>query len=124
MASRGWPPLLLLAAFTAVGVPSCGSASEGESCDRSNRDGDCEEGLICREAFEVRAGKSVCCPRPPARPSVSACLPAVASFEPDAAAGGGPAAGGATGSGGAAGSGGADGGSDASPDAPADGSGD
>src|SRR5688572_27239258 len=43
---------------------ACGASAEGESCDLTNRDADCEDGLVCLPAHAVRAVEAVCCPRP------------------------------------------------------------
>lgn len=120
---------------------ACSDASEGEGCDLANGNDDCDEGLICRGAWEVRASGSVCCPAPPAKPSASACQPEVESYEPDPSVDSPPIApgtggtSGAGGAGGASGSGGAAGGDastgdaadatgDGATDATADGAGD
>ena len=62
---------------------ACGHSAEGESCDLENGNTDCEDGLICRSGYEVKAGKSVCCPRPPTKPSTSACETKHEGYEPD-----------------------------------------
>ncbi|MCA9597412.1 MAG: hypothetical protein KC776_29060 [Myxococcales bacterium] len=124
--------LRTLASALAIGLVAatgCGRSEEGESCDRANGNDDCAAGLVCRAGFEVKAGDSVCCPRPPAKPSTNACQPAVSTFDPDpsvdaaVASGGSGGTGGSAGQAGAAGSGGvsgADAGTDASADAEAD----
>ena len=104
--------LALFLAFAAT-APACSSgASEGRSCDRANGNNDCASGLVCRAAIDIAASSSRCCPRPPGKPSVSACGPAVKDFQPDPSvppygnSGGNPGSGGNAGTGGAAGSGG------------------
>ena len=123
-------PRVWFLAITLALLGACSDASEGEGCDLANGNDDCDEGLICRGAWEVRASGSVCCPAPPAQPSASACQPEVESYEPDPSVDSG-----AGGAGGAAGSGGAAGGDastgdaadatgDGATDATADGAGD
>ncbi len=65
-------------------VVACSSlAEEGESCDRANGNADCEEGLVCLSEVDIVATRSVCCPRPPAKPSSSACEPELEHHLPD-----------------------------------------
>jgi hypothetical protein len=117
-------PLLVAVALGAFGG-CAGSAEEGEACDRDNGNADCESGLICRGEWEIRAKESVCCPAPPAKPSVDACKPQIEHAHPDPtvdASYGAGGAGGTPGSGGSAGSGGqppdsGDDAADAEPDA-------
>ena len=131
-------PRVWFLAITLALLGACSDASEGDGCDLANGNDDCDEGLICRGAWEVRASGSVCCPAPPAKPSASACQPEVETYEPDPSVDSPPIApgtGGAGGTGGAAGSGGAAGGDastgdaadatgDGATDATADGAGD
>ena len=112
----------ILAISLAV-LGACGDKSEGESCDLGNGNGDCESGLVCRGAWEIKASKDTCCPRPPAKPSTDACQPKLGKFEPDPSVDAAvipPGTGG--GSGGTGGSGGAGGGAGSGGSAGTDGS--
>ncbi len=112
---RAFRSFVTVAAVVVVAVIGCGKSAEGDSCDRGNGNDDCDQGLVCRPAFEVRASESVCCPRPPAKPTTSACQPAITEFDPDpsvdaaTSSGGGGNTGGTGGTGGAAGAAGSGG---------------
>lgn len=114
----------VLALLALAPLASCSSlAEEGESCDRANGNADCEDGLICRSALDVAATRSVCCPRPPEKPSSAECEPELAHAVPDPSIDASYGAGG-TGTGGTAGgagSGGSAGFAGAASDAAADG---
>jgi hypothetical protein len=62
---------------------ACGKSGEGESCVLANGNDDCDDGLVCRGSWEVASKKPVCCPRPPAKPTTSACEPKIEHFTPD-----------------------------------------
>jgi hypothetical protein len=55
------PARLGLLALSAIFAIACASQSEGERCDRSNGDNDCESGLAC-VAGATLDGAAVCCP--------------------------------------------------------------
>ena len=129
---------LVLAALVSLPFVACsGLAEEGEACDRANGNSDCENGLVCRGEWEVMADEAVCCPRPPAKPSSSACKPEIEHQHPDpsidasygaggtgtggtAGSAGQAGSGGSAGAGGGAGAGGSEAGADADSDAAAD----
>jgi len=103
---------------------ACSDAAEGESCDLANGNDDCEEGLICRGPWDIASKEAVCCPAPPAKPSVGACGPKVKSYEPDPSVDAAPippGTGGSSGTGGTGGSGGDDAGDGAAGTAGSDG---
>ncbi len=109
-----WVRVAVLGAFALAPMTACSSLSEeGESCDRANGNDDCENGLVCRPEWEIQATESVCCPRPPAKPSSASCDPEIDHYVPDPSIDGSFGAGGAGGAGGSAGSSG-DSGTDAS----------
>lgn len=67
-----------LALLFVVGLSGCGKQGEGERCDLNNGSfDDCESGLQCFSAdqlsIEDGRGVALCCPIPPAQPSVDAC---------------------------------------------------
>lgn len=112
---------LLFSFLTPLAFTSCSQSAEGESCEIENGNDDCEEGLICRGPWEVNSKEPVCCPRPPTKPSSSACEPKLNHHTPDPSvdaapippgdssaggSGGTSGAGGTAGASGAAGSGG------------------
>lgn len=73
----------LLLSFSALAFASCSQSAEGESCEIENGNDDCEEGLICRGPWEINSKEPVCCPRPPTKPSSSACEPKLNHHTPD-----------------------------------------
>ncbi len=90
-------------------LPACNGGAEGAPCNRAKSNDDCNAGLVCTSNIEIAASTPRCCPRPPNRPTTSACAPAGKDFHPDAGVtpiGGSGGSGGTAGSGGASGSGG------------------
>lgn len=101
-------------------LAACASQAEGERCDRTNGDGDCESGLRCTPY----QGSAICCPEDRAA-NVDACRAADIGTGGSTGTGGSRATGG-SGAGGAS-SGGSDSGAstggtstDASPGLPPD----
>lgn len=79
---------LLAAAFLASTVvvmtmPGCADQGEGERCDLNNGNADCASGLTCQTI--TGQPTTLCCPLPPAQPTVSECF-AGQAVVPDAGA--------------------------------------
>ncbi len=112
MRARTLSALCFVVLVAPLAFVSCSKASEGESCDLASGNTDCEDGLVCLGPWEISANQSVCCPRPPAGPSTSACEPRLSKHEPDPYVDAAPippgdgSAGGSGGVGGSAGGGG------------------
>jgi hypothetical protein len=133
--------LVVFSFFAPLAFASCSHSAEGESCEVENGNDDCDEGLICRGPWEINSKEPVCCPRPPAKPSSSACEPKLDHHTPDpsvdaspippgdgssggsggtSGAGGTAGGGGTAGAAGSAGAAGDAGPNDAASDAPSD----
>lgn len=77
---------LFVLAASALG---CANQGEGELCNRSNGDDDCESGLVCTSKEKLKSNADLCCPPPPKVPSVPQCSPGAGGASgPDAGAGG------------------------------------
>jgi hypothetical protein len=82
MIRRTTPLAALLIASIAL-LCDCSNQSEGQPCSRlAKNDGadDCEQGLTCQQVGRLQ----LCCPAPPATPTVPECVPG--SNLPDAGA--------------------------------------
>ena len=70
-------PTLLLGTLACVALlAACSKQSEGERCDTSSGNLDCETGLICRSADQLSIegrGVALCCPPDDVQPTVNAC---------------------------------------------------
>jgi hypothetical protein len=67
-----WGTLVLLAWPLMAVANGCSSQHEGERCDKTNGDVDCDPGLYCKTVY-VQQFHYICCPIPPALASVSTC---------------------------------------------------
>ena len=79
---------LFAAAFLAsmvavVAMPGCANQGEGERCDVNNNNDDCASGLTCQTI--PGQPTTLCCPQPPAQPTVPQCF-AGQAVVPDAGA--------------------------------------
>lgn len=101
-------PLALLLGF-ALSAPllfGCGRQSEGERCSLLNGDRDCDAGLVCTPANELRGGDDQvdrCCPPDERSDADPRCRPRAGASSPTGSGG----ADGGTGAAGSAGQGGA-----------------
>ena len=70
-------PTLLLGTLACVALlAACSKQSEGERCDTSSGNLDCETGLICRSADQLSIegrGVALCCPPDGVEPTVNEC---------------------------------------------------
>lgn len=71
--------LIFLAGLLTLPMTSCGRQTEGERCDPENGDQDCDSGLVCRLASELRNARQDmvdrCCPENKDDYNVSSCAP-------------------------------------------------
>ena len=69
--------VLLLAFVGALSASAaCSNQGEGEFCNTSNGNNDCQDGLECKAAPGVPSGAvnaDRCCPIPPAQPTTAVC---------------------------------------------------
>jgi hypothetical protein len=69
------PALLLFAVLASLtALIACSNQGEGEYCDQSNGDNDCQSGLVCKPAPGLTGTFTTrCCPMSPADATTSAC---------------------------------------------------
>lgn len=71
-------PLLVLALGALLWPVGCSSQAEGQRCDTTNGNDDCESGLECIRVSELKGAKTsegaLCCPHDPLAATVEACL--------------------------------------------------